>query len=95
MNPEHLQNLEKLYHEKAIAVNRLYKREHVGEDVKRERIQAEMDLKAVGLFVPPIKTVVFGIPPFWWVLIVLFTSLTGIVFVFYLMDERSKQWVRR
>ncbi len=50
-NPEHVKNLEKLYHEKAIAVNRLYKREHVGEDVKRERIQAEMDLKAVGLFV--------------------------------------------
>ena len=44
-------NLEQLYHQKSHVLSRLYQREHDGEDVKRERIQAEMDLKAVGLFV--------------------------------------------
>ena len=44
-------NLEKLYHQKSRVISRLYQREHDGEEVKRERIQAEMDVKAVELFV--------------------------------------------
>ena len=44
-------NLEKLYHQKSRVISRLYQCEHDGEEVKRERIQAEMDVKAVWMFV--------------------------------------------
>ena len=44
-------NLEQLYHQKSRVLSHLYQREHDGEDVKRERVQAEADAKVIWMFV--------------------------------------------
>lgn len=51
-------------------------------------------LEAQG-FVPPIRTVVFGVPPMWWSLIAAIVSVSLVVFVVYLLDERSREQVRK